>query len=329
MIRHAVPRFSFRAGVFGALSFAKLDSLLLRIEALRGATLVLNLHRVSPEDSPYWPPLHPRIFEDLLRFLTDRARVRGFDEPAGRDRRRPDVVLSFDDGYYDFVEYAMPLLARYSIRVNHNVIPHSVDGGGPPWEAGVTDALAVAPLSLLARIRLPGFVAPELSGGARSKARFGAVLTTFLKLRPRADRLRLMEELSATMVSVDVPKVRMMTREDVREAAREHDIGAHSWHHDSMGFETDAYLREDVRACRAYFQDTLGLPLDTYAFPNGSYRPSQIELLLEEGVRRVLLVGERVTGSTGSVVPRISVTGLSSSEARLVASGLRARSRMA
>jgi len=36
---------------------------------------------------------------------------------------RPAVVLSFDDGYQDFVEYAMPVLAKHGVKVNFNVCP--------------------------------------------------------------------------------------------------------------------------------------------------------------------------------------------------------------
>jgi hypothetical protein len=49
------------------------------------ALLILNLHRVSPESSPLWPPLHPRLFEYLLRFPRRRAHVVTFADLHASD----------------------------------------------------------------------------------------------------------------------------------------------------------------------------------------------------------------------------------------------------
>ena len=60
---------------------------------------------------------------------------------------------------------------------------------------------------------------------------------------------------------------------------RERLIGAHSFSHESMGYESDSFFRADLMQCRNFFEQQLRLPLDAYAFPNGSYRPEQIQAL--------------------------------------------------
>src|SRR5438128_1432440 len=119
--------------------------------------VVLNLHRVSPHGNAYWPPMHPTVFEDLLRFLSDRFEVTTFREIRQNRQRRPLAVLSFDDGYYDFVEYAAPLLAKYGLSANQNVIPECVISGLPPWNIQLSDFLQSAPRNLINRIKLDGF----------------------------------------------------------------------------------------------------------------------------------------------------------------------------
>jgi peptidoglycan/xylan/chitin deacetylase (PgdA/CDA1 family) len=91
----------------------------------------------------------------------------------------------------------------------------------------------------------------------------------------------------------------MMNREEVRQAAAEHEIGAHSFDHASMAQDTDAYLVEDVQRCRAWIEAVTRAPMRIYAFPNGSHRPGQPEAALAAGAEHVLLAG----GSLGAPGP--------------------------
>src|SRR6266851_7961604 len=53
-------------------------------------------------------------------------------------RAQRAAILSFDDGYHDFIEYALPLLDKYGLRANQNLVISSVESGLPPWETRIT-----------------------------------------------------------------------------------------------------------------------------------------------------------------------------------------------
>jgi len=46
---------------------------------------------------------------------------------------KPLVALSFDDGYYDFYENALPILKEYNLPATHNICPHLIDKNEVPW----------------------------------------------------------------------------------------------------------------------------------------------------------------------------------------------------
>jgi peptidoglycan/xylan/chitin deacetylase (PgdA/CDA1 family) len=303
-----------------------------RLRRLRAADslLILNLHRVSPRPDPFWSPLHPCVFEELLRFLRhEGAFVRLDDDADAHAGARPRVVLSFDDGYRDFVDYALPLIRRYGARANQNVIPECLLTGRPIWNVRLYDFLNVAPRAAIDAIALPGFATRLAGDTAQAKARYGLARGRFLKMRPRAERVQLMAELGARIEATGVPApTRMMSVADVREAAAEGcEIGLHSFSHESMGFESDAFFAEDFERSAAYFRDALDLPLRIYAFPNGSCRPSQIAYLRQRGIEHVLLVGEGIDDGRSGVHPRLSIHGGSAAEVRMQAVGLHARRR--
>lgn len=300
------------------------DRLLRRVGEQRFLT-VLNFHRISPQPDPFWPALHPDVFDDLVGFLTRHFEVTRFsdDEPPARRR----VILSFDDGYYDFVEYAMPILKRHGVPANQNIIPACVESGQPPWTVRLYDFLNTMPRSLINEIRLDGFSQRLQGERPEQKLRYGLALSRFLKARSREARAPLWQTILQVMAKVEgeVPGTRMMRLADVRSAALDHELGAHAFSHDSMALETNAFFLEDLDKCRAFFEQQLQRPMTIYAFPNGSYRPEQIALLQQQGVRHILLVDEGFAKPGDGVYPRLTMYGESRIEMRFQALGYRVK----
>ena len=308
------------------LEVLRLDRGLLRRIHAEGLTLVLNLHRVSPHESPFWPPLQPEMFSDLVTFLKGEFAVTTLSELASLDPKRAAVVLSFDDGYHDFIDHAAPILEAHGVRANMNVIPECVLTGRPIWNIRLYDGLAAAPPALFCELLVDGFSRPSASGSPHEKARYGARLAAHLKNRPFAERILLWRQVEAWLQRVEVKHpTRMMNVEEVRSIARTHEVGVHSYAHESMGFEDDAFFREDVSKCREFFASHLNLPLKIYAFPNGSYRPAHLEHLIEGGFEHILLVDEMVVRTRGRILPRLSLNASTSVELKLQALGHRAR----
>jgi peptidoglycan/xylan/chitin deacetylase (PgdA/CDA1 family) len=306
------------------LRAARRDARMLARIRREKAVVILNLHQVSPAASPFWPPLKPKVFDDLLKFLKENFTVALFGELSEiKSSAKPVAVLSFDDGYYNFVEYAAPLLQKHGLQANMNVIPQCVETGRPIWNVRLYDFLNAAPRSLLNEIRLPGFDFRLNGDGAEEKMRFGLNISKFLKNRPRLERENLFASLEETMRRHEFPLTRMMNRDEVLRAADEgHEIGAHSFSHESMEFEPDEFFRADFRRCKDYFAEKLNLPLDIYAFPNGSCRPEQIEILQNGGVKHILLVGEDYARADRRVYPRLTIYGSSATEIRFRALGI-------
>lgn len=302
----------------------QVDDLLGHIHNLRGLTAVLGCHRVSPHQNPFWPAMHPRVFEELLRFLHQKCAVVSLDDNT--PTKLPRVVLTFDDGYYDFIEYTMPALARYSIRANQNIIPACVESGVPPWTVRVSDFLLAAPPTLIREIRVDGLDVQLMGADSDSKARFGVALSRALKTKPMVSRSADLERLEALMTRLGPFRTtRMMARADVLEVSAHHEIGVHSNSHESMGVESTQFFMEDLERCFTYFRELLGLPMRIYAFPNGSHRPEQVTLLQQRGIAHVLLVEEKLAHGRSRVWPRITMAPCSGSHARLQAMGLMAR----
>ncbi len=310
-----------KTGYYFLQKILRKDASLLEKIRRENSVTVLNLHQISPHENPFWSPLKPAIFDDLLFYLKETFEVVLFSEIEKAKSEKPLAVLSFDDGYYNFYEFAAPLLKRHGLSANMNIIPSCVESGEPMWNIKLYDFLNSAPKKLIDEIDLPDFEYRLAGESFAAKVQYGLKISRFLKNRPRIEREELWRQIEDLINNFDSPRTRMMNREEIKEIAETHEIGVHSFSHESMEFETDAFFQADFEKCADYFKNNLGLPLEIYAFPNGSYREEQIATLQKQGIKHVLLVGEDYADKGQSVFPRFTIYGSSKLETRFQALG--------
>src|ERR1051326_2894863 len=66
---------------------------------------ILGYHKVSPEAHPFFPPVHPEVFERQMQFLKSCYRAMPLQELVTRAARgevpEKAVAITLDDGYRD------------------------------------------------------------------------------------------------------------------------------------------------------------------------------------------------------------------------------------
>lgn len=269
--------------------------------------LVLSLHSVSTRQNHVLESMHPADLEGLIVALRKDFQFSNFTElgQAAIHSGRPRVVLTFDDGYADFLDYAMPILDRYRIRANLNVVTDSVKSGVPFWNIRLYDFLTVARPQWFKGIALPGLGLPNSLDNLEERRRFARTLIEVMKPLSKSQRVIRYEPLWRLMEKAAFQGTSMMRQRDVREVAAYHDIGAHSCEHLTFAAEDDARFVADIGRCESFFVGELALPMRIYAFPNGSHKKSQLDWLVASGkVKEILLVEEELNRVRDGHPPR-------------------------
>ena len=237
----------------------------------RASLSVLIFHRVLPEPDPLFPlEMHARQFDAVCGWLASWFNVLALDEAVTRLKvgtlPARAACLTFDDGYADNLQVALPILQRHGLCATFFIATGFLDGGRM-WNDSVIETLRICSLSQLDLTAL-GLGRHTLCTIENRRAAI-ATLIADLKYRPLNKRVALTEQISR-MAQVALPDDLMMRSSEVktlREAGMQ--IGAHTVSHPILARLTQAQAYQEIAGGKLYLEKLLGERISLFAYPNG------------------------------------------------------------
>jgi peptidoglycan/xylan/chitin deacetylase (PgdA/CDA1 family) len=283
-----------------------------------GATLAtLILHRVRPQPDPLMPgEPDARRFDAVCGWLARWFQVLPLDQAvqALHEGRLPARALgiSFDDGYADNYEVALPILKRHGLTATFFVTTGAVERGGM-WNDSVLEAFR--------QTRQAG-----LHGKAFGVSTLGHIplktiehrreaverVLAAIKYQEPAERTRIVAEI-VRLCDAGTPANPMMSPAQIRglrDAGMQ--LGAHTDTHAILARLDDEAARDEIERSRDKLQTWLGEPPRLFAYPNGKpgvdFDARHVELVRLAGFRAAWTTAPGVARATSDVfqLPRFT-----------------------
>jgi peptidoglycan/xylan/chitin deacetylase (PgdA/CDA1 family) len=235
--------------------------------------LVLCWHNVAGTPAfPVAPGAGLSGFERQLRHLRRWTNVLPLIDAldalyAGRLPRRA-VAITFDDGYRDNLDDAVPLLQRYGMPATFFLAPEFLDQTVTAWWETVAWAMRASPHASIE------FEGAEYRLGSEASASADRLSQT-LKDRPIDARTAAVEALVkiAEPEGVDPGAELFLDWDGARKLVQTgFDIGSHSLDHAILANETPAVQRANVIEARRRLSEQLSHEVPSIAYPNGRSR---------------------------------------------------------
>ena len=253
---------------------------------------ILILHRVVPELDPLFPhEMHAARFDALLTQLKSTFQVLTLGDAHALWSRQAlparALAITFDDGYADNAEVALPILQKHGLRATFFVSTGFLDGGRM-WNDTVIETLRACSLPQVDLSAL-GLGLRPLASNADRRAGIDAVLP-LIKYKPLQAREPALAALLQACAEPALPDNLMMRSDQVQLLhAAGMEIGAHTVRHPILTATPDDAALAEISVGRAQLQRLTGAPVDVFAYPNG--RPSRdydrrhVEMVRQAGFR--------------------------------------------
>jgi len=295
---------------------------------LGGVGAILTLHHVRPPRTDAFQPnrlleVSPAFLDDVIRGLR-RADVDivPLDEMHRRlkeqDFRRRFVCLTFDDGYRDNAQYALPILKKYDVPFAIYIPTSFPDRAGELW--WLTLEAAIKRTSRLALV-MDGEDRRYDCHSAEAKYELFEHIYWWLRGLPSEDELRSAVRDIGTRYGVDSTafcKDLYMTWDEIGEIAADRlaTIGAHTVNHVMLKKASDADVRNEMQQSAAVIEAALGKKPEHFSYPVGdrtSAGPREFRIAAELGFKTAVTTRPGVLfpehAAHMTALPRISLNG--------------------
>lgn len=320
-------RYRAIAALLGLLRATGVDRALTPV--CRGRGVILTMHNVRPVAPAAFAPnrileITPEFLDAVLSLLhAEGFEIVSLDEVPARLRAapeppRPFAALTFDDGYRDTVEHALPVLRRFDAPFTVFATTGFADGCAPLWWLDLEEAIAkqdevAAPLPG-GRLTLPAATPDE-------KNRTFDTIYWALRNGPEDELRRCIATMAAEAGIDPLARTRALCLdwEGLRALAAEPlaTIGAHTLTHPMLAKHGADFTHREMAASKDRIEQELGIEVRHFAYPvgdPGSAGPREFHLAralgFETGVttRPGMLFGDHAAHLTA--LPRLSVNGL-------------------
>jgi peptidoglycan/xylan/chitin deacetylase (PgdA/CDA1 family) len=236
---------------------------------------ILIYHRVLPERDTLFPDeVDARAFEQQLKllknyfsFLPLSEAVRGFRQGSLPPRA---ACVTFDDGYADNADVALPILLRHKIPATFFIASGFLDGGRM-WNDTVIELVRAAPGPELKLMEM-GFGSFDISSTERRRQTIAALIAK-LKYLPLEARQAQIDEMCRRH-ALPLPDDLMMNSAQVRSLHNAGmEIGGHTVNHPILARLEDHVARAEIANGKEELEGIIRAPVRCFAYPNG--KPAQ------------------------------------------------------
>jgi peptidoglycan/xylan/chitin deacetylase (PgdA/CDA1 family) len=285
---------------------------------LARTSAILLYHRVAEGfDDPWSLCVTPAHFAEHLAVLAAR-RVASLDalvENLARDRHERLVAVTFDDGYADFHDTALPALAARGVPATLFVATSGLRGDVEFWWDELERIVLAPP-------HLPSTLHVEIGGQPFAWTDAGDRRALYLALHRRLGRCEAAtrgDVLVALRRWAGVPAGvrethRPIGRDALATVARADGVrvGAHTVSHPYLGaLDGDEQIRE-IAASKAELEVVTGRPVEHFSYPHGDRTAATVATVRSAGFR-VACASEEAPVRAGAdplALPRVEVPDL-------------------
>ncbi|MEJ6686718.1 MAG: polysaccharide deacetylase family protein [Crocinitomicaceae bacterium] len=259
----------------------------------KGTITVLCLHRISDERDYFFNPIKIQTFILLIDYLAKHYTIIAFSE-VEKSTPKPKLILSFDDGYYDFIENVLPILKKKGLPSNHNIVNSCVNNNSIIWTQRLNDIF-----NYLKDHNITNNL--YIKDVSTFENNWTSYYLSFLHHLLNIEKESREKIISSLEDSYNVKSdYRMMNWDEINYIANNDvEIGSHTYNHDSLSTIKDfSVFTTEITKSIEEISNNINRNVNILSLPNGSSNLDLMMFLKTSPIKHVLLVDDKINMST-------------------------------
>ena len=260
---------------------------------------ILIYHRVLPEPDPLFPSeVDSARFDAQMRHVSRIFNVLPLTEAVAR--LKSDILparaacVTFDDGYADNAEIALPILKKHGIPATFFIATGYLNGG-IMFNDSVIECIRMTKKESLDLPQL-GFNELPVQTIAEKRSAVESILSS-VKYQEPIKRQEMVDEIRSR-AGVELPRNLMMKDDQVRLLSGSGmEIGGHTVNHPILASVDRETARAEIQDGKDYLEELTGNPVRLFAYPNG--KPDRDYLAAHAAIVKELGFDAAVSTATG------------------------------
>jgi len=238
-------------------------------------------------------------FERCIKYISNKytvVLVEDLNKLSVADARKPFATLTFDDGYKNNIDYAIPVLDKYKCKGSFYVVTDCVEKNLPVWIHLVEHLFlntAVENIELQEAYLPASIKIATMPPKGNMRHAYFLKLRNWLKHSPVEQKDAIVNYLLEQIKDVEVEEQMMSWQDLGKLRSMGHYVGAHSHTHNALPFiaNIDA-LRSEFEMPRDLIQQHLGYLPESFTYPFGFCNGRIRQMAIDSGYR-IGLAAER------------------------------------
>lgn len=255
--------------------------------------IILMYHGVCKEPNPF-NKRHTYLtdFERQIKYLSKCANVISIEDFFVKrfDSKRINVAITFDDGYLNNLNFALPVLDKYGVKASFYITGLAHSDEKIIW----ADFLQIACFFRKENFELGGDIYIIEMKQALRKSDRKPLLEIIKNEKPeysfKKELYSILYDDFSRVSEITSEFWKLMNDEQIKTLASSPlvTIGSHGWQHNNLGNIEKDHAGWELRQSKEYLENLIQKSVDEIAFPDGSYSATTLSQCKELGYRYML-----------------------------------------
>ncbi len=237
----------------------------------KNTLLILMFHQVNDKKTTFYPAMSIKAFKGLCQFIKKNYVVIHPSEINSHFSKtdKPAAIISFDDGHYDIIQNALPILSELKLPFNINVDTEILETGKPQDFVRVYNILNQSEFETYMNSK---FMEKPITINRLNPITTENEFTELLSSLSPPEKREITEDIALKAGVKENSFSKMLTKEDISSLKKLNvEFGSHSHTHSLLTKIDTGQIHYELSHSKNILENILKTRIEILAYPNGVY----------------------------------------------------------